>query len=79
MLGGGITAVMLVIFFYGLIRYPDAPIKPCAVASGFCGKQNQARTLAEYEAFKRWETLLMICWPIGTVALIALGTRRRRD
>ena len=34
-----IGLVMVVLFVYGLIRYPDLPIRECP--SGYCGKQGQ--------------------------------------
>ena len=34
-----IGLVMVVLFVYGLIRYPDLPIRECP--SGYCGRQGQ--------------------------------------
>ena len=36
-----IGLVMVVLFVYGLIRYPDLPIRECP--SGYCGRQGQPR------------------------------------
>jgi len=58
-----IGLVMVVLFVYGLIRYPDLPIRECP--SGYCGRQGQPHTAAEYNAFKIWQTTLFIVWPIG--------------
>jgi hypothetical protein len=38
-----IGSVMVVLFVYGLIRYPDLPIRECP--SGYCGKQGQPTQL----------------------------------
>ena len=65
-----IGVVMVVLFVYGLIRYPDLPIRECP--SGYCGKQGQPHTAAEYRAFNAWEITLVIGWPIGIAALLFL-------
>jgi hypothetical protein len=41
-------------FVYGVIRYPDAPIRPCG-ADSYCGKQGQLHDRGEYEGFQLWE------------------------
>jgi hypothetical protein len=65
-----IGLVMVVLFVYGLIRYPDLPIRECP--SGYCGKQGQPHTAAEYRAFNAWQITLLIGWPIGIAALLFL-------
>jgi hypothetical protein len=65
-----IGLVMVVLFVYGLIRYPDLPIRECP--SGYCGKQGQPHTAAEHRAFNAWQITLMIGWPIGIAALLFL-------
>src|SRR5258707_15532677 len=65
-----IGLVMVVLFVYGLIRYPDLPIRECP--SGYCGRQGQPHTAAEYNAFKIWQTTLFIVWPIGMLTLLLL-------
>ena len=72
----GILTIMLVFFFYGIVRYPDGPIHPCGV-NRYCGKQGQPHTLQQYRAFKRWETTLFYMWPVGLVSL-ALWNRSWR-
>src|SRR2546423_4384384 len=65
-----IGLVMVVLFVYGLIRYPDLPIRECP--SGYCGKEGQPHTAAEYCAFNAWQITLMIGWPIGMAAMLFL-------
>jgi hypothetical protein len=65
-----IGVVMVVLFVYGLIRYPDLPIRECP--SGYCGKQGQPHTAAKYRAFNAWQITLMIGWPIGMAAMLFL-------
>jgi hypothetical protein len=64
---------MVVLFVYGLIRYPDLPIRECP--SGYCGRQGQSHTAAEYRAFNAWQITLMIVWPIGIAVLLFLQRR----
>jgi hypothetical protein len=71
-----LSIVMIAIFFYGVIMWPDAPIKECG--AGYCGKHSQAYTVADYRSFKRWETALFTVWPIGIVASLYLRTRKRK-
>ena len=65
-----IGLVMIVLFVYGLIRYPDLPIRECP--SGYCGRQGQPHTAAEYNAFSIWQTTLFIVWPIGMLIMLLL-------
>ena len=65
-----IGLVIIVLFVYGLIRYPDLPIRACA--SGYCGRQGQPHTAAEYNAFSIWQTTLFIVWPIGMLIMLLL-------
>ena len=65
-----IGLVMVVLFVYGLIRYPDLPIRECP--SGYCGRQGQPHTAAEYNAFSIWQTTLFIVWPVGMLIMLLL-------
>lgn len=57
-------------FAYGLLRFPDNPIRPCS-EHGYCGKQGQPHTEQDYQAFSQWNDLFSY-WPVGVVALIVL-------
>jgi len=74
-----IFATMFAVLIYGAIFYPDAPIQECRAGTGYCGKHNEVRTAADYEAFKRWETGLLIVWPIGMLFLLILSSKKRQD
>lgn len=76
---GVVFALMAAVFLYGLVLYPDAPLRPCAGGNGYCGKQGAPHSVAEYEAFNRWETCLSLAWPAGAglMALIVLLRRKR--
>ena len=62
---GIVGLVMFAVFFYGVFKYPDGPIKPCAGSTGFCGKTGQPHTLLEYRHFNIWQNTLFAAWPIG--------------
>ncbi len=70
-----IGLTMVTIFFYGWFRYPDAPLHACGGAMGFCGKQGQPHSLAEYRAFMVWQTSLLIIWPSGMMASFLLNRK----
>ena len=65
-------AVAVAHFFYGIVRFPDSPIKPCG-EQHFCGKQGQPRTEVEYHAFNRWNTLMIWSWPLVLVASVGVN------
>lgn len=68
-------ALMAVFFFYGIIRFPDSPIRPAADNS-FVGKQGQPHTFSEYHDFKIWRNTLSYVWPVGIVVLFLLRKKR---
>lgn len=72
-----IAAIMLVFFFYGIVRFPDGPVHPCGI-NRYCGKQGQPHTLQQYRAFKTWETTLLYMWPVGLISLALLNKSRWR-
>jgi hypothetical protein len=72
-----IGLALVVLFVYGLIRYPDLPIRECP--SGYCGKQGQPHTAAEYHAFNAWQITLMIVWPIGIAVMLFLQREKLKD
>jgi hypothetical protein len=77
----GLTVVimgyMIILFTYGLVRYPDAPIHPC-ITAGYCGKQGQPRTQREYTEFLTWQSALEWSWPFGMLALFFLNREKIR-
>ncbi len=66
-----VPKAQLLTYIIGLVfRYPDLPNRECP--SGYCEKQGQPHTAAEYRAFNAWQITLMIGWPIGIAALLFL-------
>jgi hypothetical protein len=65
-----ILAIMLGLFATFAVLYPDAPVSPCP--SGFCGKQGQVHTEADFRRFQMLETALFIVWPVGILGLFLL-------
>ncbi|HEV2162533.1 MAG TPA: hypothetical protein VGR52_09925 [Stellaceae bacterium] len=69
-----VVLVMFATFGYGLVLFPDAPLKRCvgAHASGYCGKNGQLYTAADYATFTTWQTTLFIVWPVGLAIVVVL-------
>ena len=63
---------------YGIVNFPDAPIRP--TARGYTGKTGTTRTEEDYRAFQQWETALLVVFPtafgLGLAYAIASGRRR---
>ena len=70
-----IVAIMFVSFFYGIIRFPDGPLHPCA--TGYCGKQGQFRTASDYSHYELWSHSILIIWPAGMLGLWLLRRGQR--
>jgi hypothetical protein len=73
-----IATAMGLLFAYGLIRFPDAPLHVCS-DHGYCGKQGQPHTQKEFENFDLWQNTLFWVWPIGVLALYILNRDRIRS
>jgi hypothetical protein len=72
-----IMGYMIILFTYGLVRYPDAPIHPC-ITAGYCGKQGQPHTQQQYRQFLTWQSTLEWSWPFGMLALFFLNREKIR-
>jgi hypothetical protein len=68
---------MLATFGYGIVRFPDGPIHPCA-KHGYCGKQGQPHSQADFKAFDHWESALKWGWLPGMAALYLLNREKLR-
>jgi hypothetical protein len=87
-LAAGILITLIAISGVFLVRFPDGPVHRCIAGrhylyeqhpDGFCGKQGQARTEADYAAFKHWGTTLELAWPLGMLLLLSLDRYGRRS
>lgn len=73
-----ILAIMLGLLATFAVLYPDAPVQPCP--SGYCGRNGQAHTEADYQRFETFKTALFIVWPAGMLGLfILLRTDKSRN
>lgn len=65
---------------YGVVRYPDAPLRPAG--NGYVGKGGRPHTEEEYEDFTRWESATLIAFPtclaLAAVAMVTSFVLRRR-
>jgi len=75
-LSGIVGLIMMLVFFYGWFKYPDAPIHECASPTGFCGKQGPPHSKEEHHAFEVWQTSLFVIWPAGMAILFGLNRKR---
>jgi len=73
-----IAALMGILFAYGLIRFPDAPLHACG-DNIYCGKQGQPHTERQFKDFEIWQNTLVWVWPIGLLALYVLNRDRIRS
>jgi hypothetical protein len=70
-----VVAGMLILFAYGVLKYPDGPIQKCA-SHGYCGKQGQTHTERDYAQYREWQTTIAWTWPPGLLLLILLSRKR---
>ena len=75
---GFVACLMLGIFFYGIIRFPDGPIR-MVDKNLYQGKQGQTHTLEDFQKYKNWETSVTIVWPIGMLSLAFLKNCKKRS
>jgi hypothetical protein len=87
-LSGFIGAIMMIAFVGGVLLFHDGPIGPCSPnipylysnhPFGYCGKQGQSHTAADYHRFLVWEAAMLILWPLGMAALFALRGDKFRN
>ena len=70
--------MMGILFIYGLIRFPDAPLQACS-DHGYCGKQGQPHTERQFKDFEIWQNTLFWVWPVGMLTLYILNRDRIRS
>jgi hypothetical protein len=77
-LAGYIVGVpMFVLFAYGAGRFSDGPISECG--SGFCSSHHQPHSADDYRAYKAWEKIIFIVWPLGMAAGFLLQYTKPKD
>ncbi|MDQ6787302.1 MAG: hypothetical protein M3033_10885 [Acidobacteriota bacterium] len=72
-----VFTITLIFFFYGIIRFPDGPIHRCDENS-YCGKQGQHRTIEDFEAYNRWQTISLVSFPLMFI-LLFISERNKKD
>jgi len=75
----GLAAVVVAwcagVFAYGVVNFPANPYRPCG-ADAYCDKVGRQHSRAEFEAFSRWNRMLLWSWPFGIVAIAAIQRMR---
>ena len=57
---------------YGVVNFRGAPIRPCDEQK-YCGKSGNSVTREEYEAYRTWETTLIL---VGLGAFFSMLVER---
>ena len=68
---------MFSVFFFGFLRFPDAPLHACQGPGGYCGKYGKPHSAAEFRGFTLWQNLLFVLWPLGMVAILLIWAADR--
>ena len=71
-----IAGIMFVVFFYGLARFPDNPIRDCG-NNQYCGKQGQPHSYDDFKAFNHWTMTMLYLWPSGMFLLFYLQKEKK--
>ena len=74
---GVIFAALICLFIYGVVRFPDGPIRPCGNEQ-FCGKHGKFHSSDEYKSFKEWDTAMGFGWPLGLLSLFLISLRPKK-
>jgi hypothetical protein len=74
--GSFVMLTMVASLGYGVLRFPDSPIRPC-VEHGYCGKLGQPRTREDFVSFSRWQTAIFVVMPLGLLSLYLLDRKSK--
>ena len=66
-----------IFFFYGFVKYPDTPIRPC-LENKYCGKSGKFYTATDFENNKLWQTVNMVSFPVSFL-LLFINERYKKD
>ena len=70
-----VVAWSAAVFAYGVVNFPANPYRPCG-ADAYCDKLGRQHSKEEFEAFSRWNRMLLWSWPFGIVAIVAIQRMR---
>jgi hypothetical protein len=73
------VVIAIAVFFYGFLRYPDAPFHACQTAAGYCGKWGKPHTADEYRGFIAWQRMLVLLWPLAMIAAFILYKNKSKS
>ena len=74
-LAAAVVAWCAALFVNGFVNFPANPYKPCA-GIAYCDKLGRQHSPAEFEAFSRWNRMLLWSWPLGIIAILAIQRMR---
>jgi hypothetical protein len=55
-----------------LVQFPDEPLAPCQGPGGYCGKQGQPHTAADYSRYRDWTTAQFAVLGLGLIGLVII-------
>lgn len=70
------VALVVLVMFYGIVRYPHAPIR--LRDGGYFDKSGQEFTEAQFQTFKTWEYCLFGSFGVLGILSIPLALSQRR-
>jgi hypothetical protein len=72
-----VSAIMLIMFGYGAVRFFDGAIDECGTS--YCSsRRHLPKTAEDYRAYQAWEKTILIVWPLGVAALYFLRVDKRK-
>jgi hypothetical protein len=74
-----VMVIAVAVFIYGFLRFPDAPIRECKAAIGYCGKWGKPHTVEEFHAFLAWQRALLFVWPFAMIAGFILYRKKSKS
>ena len=73
-----VIAVMVGLFVYGMIQFPDGPIHICEGGTQYCGKQGQPHSFSDYHRYALWEAAMLVVWPIGLLVAYLVSRKKQK-
>lgn len=74
-------------FFFGVGHFRDGPIHPCEKDRGYfykdhpygyCGKQGQSHTAADFKSYQEWETITYVLWSLMMLSVASLVRQAKK-
>lgn len=70
-----VFGVTIIIFIYGFVSFPDAPISQCGENS-YCDKQGQPHTYEDYAAYNRHYSIVPWLFALSILSMAYLNREK---